>query len=358
MTNKTTKLTLSLVTIGLLLTGCGSSNNPSTPNKASSNNKSNIDFNKYKSMVKSNTFKSRRIATEKQIRKDLVSNAGKNKDYANAISVATNKAPNVKALESYVNKDIEEIYYFNLLKNYVHNLSNIKTKDNSKTISSSDMKTKFKAELRQKFGGRMSEDQLDSIVNKQFGNSSTKTVQQTILAKLPLGATSSHVELKNYDMTSNKAGVIGNNSGMIKITYELSSKDEALNKLASLSNKIKHFLSHDKNWAISDANAQDALQREVLTDSKNDGRNKDFINQMKQNIKEAEARGEDTKYMKKGLAKYTNVAVDKNLTKSDKTSFTYSWYANDNQGRHVITIGLGVQGNKLNVGFTTSMIMM
>lgn len=309
----------------------------------------------YKSMIDNNKHDDKVIDANTKAKNDLANVFG-NSATAGMMIVAEN-APDIKPLEKYISSDVEEVYYFNLLKDYIHSPSNIQTITTETIINSSDEeKRQLKELLNKKFAGKISDTQLDQIVNDQLGGSkgTSKTIKQTVLAKLPSDASSSIVSLKSINIDTKELGTIATAKDMIKLTYKFNNKSQSQEKLASVTEKIKHFLSNDKSWAIDDAASQNAVKDAVLTSDRSDP----LIKKLKKQIKEAKARGEDTTYMEQGLAKFTNEAVNKNYAKSNNSAFVYSWYEGDKKGRHIVTIRLNAQEDLFTVEIMKSIVMM
>lgn len=138
---------------------------------------------------------------------------------------------------------------------------------------------------------------------------------------------------------------------IVRIDYKFKRQGLAYEKLATLTKKFEHFLSHDKYWALDDQSSQNALRNTVLS---NEEANNEMISDMIEKIKKAKENNQDTTYMERGLAKYRAILSGKSTKKSKHSSFLYSWYdKNSNDGKHSIRIQLNIVGNVLSVEYAT-----
>ena len=342
---------ISIIAASILFVGCGSSNNISIPKSSSNTQDKSGFFNKLRSIASTKMFKSRIVNIQKEMQKDMKENAGENKDMFNSLDIATSHAPNIKSLKKYVDfSDVEQSYYYNLIDTYISNIDNIKIKTIKKTIDLSHKSLEdIKADLKKENKNPMfNNDMILTAMAKKLKEKYKKptVVTQTVLEELPKDATNSLVEFNTHNnKVTNEAGTLGSYKNIITINYKLNSKEEALDKLAQLTSKIKLFLSHDKDWAIDDSTSQNAMKKDMI-------KNKDLINEhikdMKKDIKIAKSKGEDTTTLEAGLENYINYSKGK-VSRSTRSGFIYSYYLNDKKHKHSIRIMLHSKHNNTTI---------
>lgn len=315
MKHQNVKILLSSLSIGLLLTGCVSSS----------------IYERYKESTKKIENKKTKKYLSDEINEHLVEDEGIPKE--GLVSVAL-VSPDIKSLKQFVSDDEEEMYYFELIKNYVHDLSSIKTKQITKTttVSLSEMKKEVK-----KQHPTLGDAQVDMMAKSIVGNKSTQVVNLIVLTDLPKNATSSLAVLQEIHHDFNTGVELGSDKNYIGVTYEYKDQQTALGAMQSISDKIENFLKHDKNWSLNTPEAQKKFYTNARVSKARKESNTEMIALMKKKISEAETNGEDATNFKNGL---------KELTTENKvynnSVFNYQWYTDDHLGRHMLYIIIAV----------------